>query len=284
MKKILLTGATGFIGSELLRNFIKNYKIFIIIRNKKLEKKILNNNIKIISYKNFKELNNKLRKLKIDYVIHCATHYVKKHNFEDLEKLSKSNILFGNVILENLEKMKVKKFINFSTVWEDYNNKKDNFFNLYSAYKKSFDNLISYYKKIFNKIQFFTLAISDTFGEFDRRKKIINTLRNNYKKNKITPVISKNLFINLLNVKDICKAVHLILIKKITPDKYVLKNKKDYSVLEIIHKLNYESNKKIKIKWISNKIIKEKIYNYKQLNGWKPKESKIRDIVNLIKK
>ena len=109
-------------GSQLLNSFSENYKIYVIIR-KKFNKKFLNKNIKLIYYKKFKELNNKL-KLKIDYIIHCATHCVKNHQFEDLEKLSKSNILFGNIILENVKNMGVKKFINFSTVWENHNVKR----------------------------------------------------------------------------------------------------------------------------------------------------------------
>ena len=43
--------------------------------------------------------------------------------------------------------MKVKKFINFSTVWENYNGAKDNYFNLYSVYKRGFSNLLDYYQK-----------------------------------------------------------------------------------------------------------------------------------------
>ena len=47
--------------------------------------------------------------------------------------------------------------------------------------------------------------ISDTFGENDNRPKIINVLKKNYKYNKITKIVSKNLFINLLNIKDIIR-------------------------------------------------------------------------------
>ena len=40
-KKILITGATGFVGSNILQKLNNNYKIFIIVRNKKkLFKKI----------------------------------------------------------------------------------------------------------------------------------------------------------------------------------------------------------------------------------------------------
>ena len=223
-------------------------------------------------------------RLKLDYVVHCATHYVKQHNFDDLEKLNKSNILFGNVILENLNNMGVKKFINFSTVWENYDAKKENFFNLYAAYKNSFNSIINFYKKKAKKTQFYSLVISDTFGEFDVRKKIINTLRINFKKNKVTNIISKNLSLNLLNVKDIEVAVNLILKRKIKPNHYVLKNTKNLLIADIIKRVNKISNKKIRVKWLSSKNIKEKIYEYKKLSNWKPTQSRIQDVVNLIKK
>ena len=139
MKKILLTGSTGFIGSELLSFLSKKNKIYILLRKKNKKFKIKNNK-KIINFKNYNQLNKKLNKIKVDTVIHCATHYVKDHKFEDISKLAESNILLGNIILENLEKMQVKQFINFSTVWENYNAQKGNYFNLYSAYKDCFNN------------------------------------------------------------------------------------------------------------------------------------------------
>ena len=284
MKKILLTGATGFLGSELLKSFALQYDVYIITRHKNLNKNFPKKKIKIISYKTFGELNKKLIRLKLDYVVHCATHYVKQHNFDDLEKLNKSNILFGNVILENLNNMGVKKFINFSTVWENYDAKKENFFNLYAAYKNSFNSIINFYKKKAKKTQFYSLVISDTFGEFDVRKKIINTLRINFKKNKVTNIISKNLSLNLLNVKDIEVAVNLILKRKIKPNHYVLKNTKNLLIADIIKRVNKISNKKIRVKWLSSKNIKEKIYEYKKLSNWKPTQSRIQDVVNLIKK
>lgn len=282
MNKILLTGSTGFIGSELLKILSKNNVIFITLR-KKNKLYLKNKNIKKIYFKNYNKLNSSLKKISVDTVIHCATHYIKYHKYNDISKLSESNILFGNIILENLDKMKVKKFINFSTVWENYDAKKDNYFNLYSVYKKNFSNLIHFYKKKFQTIKFFNLVISDTFGKQDKRMKLINLLKINFKKNKTTPIVSKKLFLNLLNILDIQNAVNLILKENIKPNTYVLKNNIDYSILDIINKVNKESLKKIKIKWLSNKVLKEKIYNYKLIKKWRPDNSKIQDIVDLIK-
>lgn len=281
MNKILLTGSTGFIGSELLKDLSQDNKIYVILR-KKLKNNQRHKNVVQIYYNNYKNLNNKIKKLKIDTIIHCATHYVKSHNIQDLEKLSNSNILFGNIILENLSLMGVKRFINFSTVWENYDGKKGNFYNLYSAYKASFGNILDFYKKKFDKIEFLNLVISDTFGSNDQRKKIINLMKSNYKKNLITNIVSKKLYMNLLNVTDIKIAVRHILKKRHKSGTYSLQNKKNFKIEDIIKRINKNSNKKIKVKWLSSKIIKENIYKFKSLKNWNPKNSKIENIVKII--
>ena len=285
MKNILLTGSTGFIGSNLLYELYHKNQIFLIIRNSSKNNYTFKDykNIKIIYYDKFDDLDKKLKKLTIDVVIHCATHYVRNHSFSDILQLNKSNIIFGNVILENLKLMKTKKFINFSTVWEDYDSIKNNNFNLYSTYKRSFTNIINYYTKIMPSIKFFNLMISDTFGESDNRYKIINVLKKNYKNNKTTKIVSKNLFINLLNIKDITEAVHLIMKKNFSTGQYLLKNKLNYRMIDLINLFNNKFEKKIKVKWLSNKTIKEKIFPYKKLEGWfSTKSSKI-DIIRIIK-
>ena len=179
--------------------------------------------------------------------------------------------------------MSTKKFINFSTIWEDYNGIKNNHFNLYSAYKKAFSYILNYYQKKLKDIKFYELMLSDTFGENDKRPKIINVLRKNYKKNIKTNIVSKNLFINLLNVEDVVNAVYLIHKEKIKPEKYLLKNKTETNIKEIIKKLNKKNEKKIKVNWLSRKLIKEKSLSYKKLKSWKPCKSNISDVISIIK-
>ena len=124
--------------------------------------------------------------------------------------------------------------------------------------------------------------ISDTFGDKDKRNKIINVLKKNFKRNKTTKIISKKLYMNLINVEDINNAIDILLKKNIKSDNFVLKNKRNLLINDIIIKINKISKKKIKIKWLSNKIMIEKIYNYKNLKYWKPYKSGINDIINVI--
>jgi len=279
VKTILLTGSTGFVGSAILKVLIKKYKIICLNRKKVKQIK----NVKNIYFKDYDDLNKKLKSIKVDVVIHCATHYIKTHSHKDIQKLADSNLIFGNIILENLKQMKVKLFINFTTVWENFNGVKDNFYNLYSVYKKNFTNILNFYKKLTPEINFYNLYISDTFGDNDIRPKIVNILRKNYKNNKITNIISSNLYINLLNIIDIIEAISIILINKSKPGEYNLVNSKNFYFTNIIKKINEQNKKKIKVKWLSKKRVKDKIYNKTRLKGWTPKKSEINDIINLIK-
>lgn len=282
MKKILLTGATGFIGSNILKELSINNKIYAIVRNNK-KIKTKSKNIIRINYKTLNQLNSKLKKIKVDIIIHCATHYIKNHNFNDIQKLCNSDIMFGNIILENIKNMKVKKFLNFSTVWTDYDGKKDNPYNLYSTYKKAFIDIVFYYKKINPSVNFYNIMISDTYGYNDQRNKLINILKNNYQLNKTTNIISKNLYLNLLNVADIVNAIKIIINKSFKSKNFLLKNKKNFKIFDIIEKFNKSTNRKIKIKWLSNKKIKFKSLNYTKLDNWHINKSNINDIIQLIK-
>ena len=283
MYKILLTGSTGFIGSNILDSFSEEYKFYIVVR-KKISKKIsIKKNVKVINFKSYETLNSKLKKIKVNAVIHCATHYTKVHEFSDIKKFCNSNLLLGNIILENLSTMNVSKFINFSTVWEDSNAKKNNIKNLYAAYKKSFSTVLNFYKKKVKKVKFYELMISDTFGKNDSRTKIINTLKSNYQKKKTTNVVSRNLYVNLLNISDIIGAINLIITRSIIPKKYLLKNKFDTKIFDLVKIFNKQNKKQLKVKWHSNSLVKNKIYPYDKLKGWKPKNSNIKDIINYIK-
>ena len=283
MSNILLTGATGFIGSNILKEIRLNNKVFIIQRFESKKKIKKTKNIKIITFKNYNTLSNKLKKIKVDTIIHCATHYKKEHIEKDILKFIQSNILLGNIILENLKKLNAKQFINFSTTWEDFDNKENNPRNLYAAYKKSFNCLIQYYKKKIPNINFIDLMIVDTFGKNDKRQKLINTLRNNYIKKRTSKIISKRLYLNLINVEDIVNAVKILLKNKIQPGKYILKNSNYFNLFELIEYINKNNNNnRIKVKWLSNTLIKDKILKYKKLKNWNPKKSNIKNVKDLI--
>ena len=173
MVKILITGSSGFVGLNILKNLINSNIVYATTRKNKISK---NKNLKYIFFKNHKDLNKKLKKIKVNTVIHCATHYIKNHYFNDIPKIMRANLEFGSVILENLKIMKVKKFINFCSVWQNYGSKKYEPYNLYSASKNAFLNIMKFYEIKNKNVKYFNLYISDTFGNNDKRVKLFNIL------------------------------------------------------------------------------------------------------------
>jgi len=280
MKNILLTGGSGFIGSNIIGKIKKKFDVSILIRNKKHIKK--NSNVNYLYFKNLKNLSQLLKKKKFDTIIHCATYYKKNHNENDIKKMIDANIHLGNILLESYEKTKFTKFINFTSVWENYNGIKNNPANLYAALKLSFSNIINFYKKKYNKVSFYNLYLSETFGLNDKRKKLMPILKSNYKKNLKSTIVSNKLILNIVNVKDIVLALNLILTKNIKPGNYGIINRKKIDVGSLIYRFNKLKEKKLKIKWGALKILNEKLINYKKIPGWKAKNSSINDLIRYI--
>ena len=87
--KILITGATGFLGSNLVNELCKNdkFKIFILCRFTSNFKRIEKKNLKkvlVLKIENI-NLNRIFQKYKFDSIIHCATNYgLKKKNISEV--------------------------------------------------------------------------------------------------------------------------------------------------------------------------------------------------------
>ena len=266
-KNILITGASGFVGSHVLDDCLKNnFNVHAIFRHSKKNvsfAKKYKKQIFAIFYNNIYEIKNKLTNCKIDYVIHCATHYIKKHDHNDIENIIKSNVLFSTILLDAVVNIKIKKFINLGTVWQHFNDTKNLAFNLYAATKQSFECIFNYYKNQYTKIKFYNILLTDTFGTNDKRKKLIPILLknfNNKNQNKIN--IPKNLSMNLVNINEVTKCLNILLKNNSKSNNYVIKSKQDVKIFDLINFLNDNLEKKIKVNWLKDaknyKIIKLK--------------------------
>ena len=256
-KNILITGASGFVGSHILDDCLKNnFNVHAIFRHSKKNvsfAKKYKKQIFPIFYNNIYEIKNKLTNCKIDYVIHCATHYIKKHDHNDIENIIKSNVLFSTILLDAVVNIKIKKFINLGTVWQHFNDTKNLAFNLYAASKQSFECIFNYYKNQYTKIKFYNILLTDTFGTNDKRKKLIPILLKNFnKKNPDKINIPKNLSINLVNINEVTKCLNILLKNNSDSNNYVIKSKQDVKIFDLINFLNDNLEKKIKINWSKN--------------------------------
>jgi len=288
-KKILITGASGFIGKNLTIDLLeKNYHVYAVLINKKKNKDL---SIKLKKkYKFFKgilidnmnQLEKKISNIDASIIINLASKYLKSHDFPKMIDLINSNILFTTSILEAFPKKKLKKYINLSSVMMHKNSEDYLPLNLYAATKKSFLDILKFYEISYKNIKFYNLFLHDIYGENDNRKKIIHTIINNHKKNKKVSIISNKLALNLLNVNDVNNAINLIINKKIKSGNYIIKSRKFNNIVNLINKSNQMIKKKIKLKILNEKIEKKIIKKIKMLPHWKQKFHIEEDLIKYL--
>ena len=279
MKKkiILITGSSGFLGNFFLIDGLKKgHHIVDILRSKNRKNKNLNSirkqfprTYRSIYYSKYKDLEKKLKNQKFDYFIHFATFYKNTHHNKEIPSFLETNITFPSIILD-LVFRKIKKFINFGTMMQHVDGNNYVSKNFYASSKSAFETISNYYFYQNKKLKFYNLKFYESFAEADKRNKLIPTIFKNFRNNKTTKIISKNLQLNILHRIDIINAVHLILNNRINNGNYCLRYTKNTNIKKLISKINYKLKKKIKVKFLSNITLKPQKSFLKILPNWKP--------------
>ena len=280
MKKILVTGSTGFIGRFLVNNLLKNdQKVFSIVRKSKKnieycsKIKKENKNFFPVFFNKNSELKKKLSDIKPEILINLATNYINYHpDNNEMHSVINSNIIFPTLVLDICCKSKISKVINLCSVMQCDKNKIDNPLNFYALTKILFKKTMSYYQKKYPKKKFLNLYIGDTYGPNDTSAKILPIIVKNYKKNKKTTILTKNLEMNILHVEDVISAIKLLINNEKKSNDYFIKSNKNFNLYKTVKKFNLQTKRKLKLLWLNKKInnVDYKI-KLKTVPKWKPK-------------
>ncbi len=240
--KLLILGATGTVGSELLNILQNDFQIYAVHRKKNINK---NKGIIWIDKKNIK----KLQKYKFKFIINCLA----VHSFSKKQKLSdyiESNIYLFIDIIKNINKSAI--ILNLSTISKfDLNNKKIN-----ESSDYSYSSLLAVTKNTLDKILFFqnkkyiNLLLPGVLSfnkDFDRPilKKIILDIKKNKKIRIYNTKIKFNSFIDIIEIYKFI--LHINNFANIKSGDYILAPNSNLKFIEIInfYKILYNSKSKI---------------------------------------
>ena len=253
---ICITGATGFIGSNLVKSLQiqGGSSITAVARSKDTCEKIkIQNTECYLDDGDTQHLIDFFQERNFDTVIHLASLYLKDHQSHQIESLISSNVLFGTRLLEASVKSSVKSFINTGTFWQHFDNKIYSPVNLYAASKQAFEMIARYYQENSN-IFFATLYLNDTYGPGDTRKKILNI----WKEMKDTDRMDMSpgeQRINLLHIQDVVRGylrlIHLMQSGKLPSQAtaYVLKSNEEMTLRQLAALFERIAQKKLNINW-----------------------------------
>ena len=178
-KRALVTGASGFIGSNLVR-YMENqgWDVHILVRAGSNLTGLGDVILRITvhhhdgSSAGMAEI---MAAARPDIVFHLASLFLSNHKTEDIEALVSSNLLFSTQILEAMVMSGVKYLVNTGTSWQHYHSEDYRPVNLYAATKQALECILTYYIDA-HSLKATTLLLFDTYGPGDPREKLIPLL------------------------------------------------------------------------------------------------------------
>ena len=320
MKKILVTGGAGFIGSKVCYDLLdKNYKIVVIDNLSNSTKENINKKIIFYNYdlKNIYRIDKIFQKHKFDAVFHFAALTNVSESSKYRNKYYLNNVVVTKNILNLIKKFKIKYFV-FSSSAAVYGNiaispvHENNKIRPISNYGKNkaecellIKNFSSRYDFNYAILRYFNVIGADfklRTGQLSNGS-LFKNLANNLANNKY----SINIYGKRLKTKDGTPVrdyidindlsfLHILALKKLTKKKSLLINcgyNKGYTVLEIVKEFSEVIKKDIKIKFLRKRLndISQIYCSNKRLlkifPNWKRKyfiKDSIRNMLNWEKK
>jgi CDP-paratose synthetase len=286
--KILVTGASGFLGSALTNSLIDKNEIYVLSRKISNNRRIqsLLNRINLITYDSYDQIESLIVNIKPEVVIHTACCYGRKS--ESLKDIFDANYYYGFAILNSLINLNQNvTFINFDTILNPL-------INYYSFSKNQFSNLgLFISNNINNKIKFLNIKLQHIYGPGDDIEKfssyIIQSCYNNIDAIKLTLGEQKRDFIY---IDDVVSAINLILknISDLNINQIELGSGTTISIKEFVLTIHELTKSKSNLHFGSIEYREDELM-YSKANisellrlGWFPKYSLNDGIINILKK
>ena len=291
MKRALITGATGFLGSTLSRYLLKHgWNVHVLLRENSSTEYIVDILQNITVHRLTSSMDNLEEVLKLskpDVVFHLASLFLAAHKSSDIAPLIQSNILFPTLLLEAMDRTGHKVLVNTGTSWQHYQNHDYSPVNLYASTKEAFDKVVQYYveAKAFKVI---TLKLFDTYGPGDKRKKLFHLLRG-AARNSTTINMSPGMqLLNIVYSEDVAEAFRLsgemaLTNKASSSHHYGVSANEVLPLQELVRTYAEITKKNIHVNWgalpYREREVMEPWTSYQKVPGWEPKVSLAEGIV-----
>ncbi|MDD1690301.1 MAG: NAD(P)-dependent oxidoreductase [Methanoregula sp.] len=291
MKRILVTGANGFIGSRLVKKLLdRGYDVGILVRESSDLRSIdtILDRISVFrgDIRNCEDVSDTVVKFIPDVVMHLVTYYAVEHSSSEVNVMVETNVMGTINLLEAARMNKVKLFINTSTcaVYEQQDralSEQDPVSpqNLYALTKLQAEEACRFYALNYS-VDGITLRLFPPYGPGDHERRLIPYLIHAFSTNQTPQITSGEQKWDFIFVDDIVDAYIAVLTTYPFRERYDVINigtGNPRSVRQIVQSIMKLMNKDIELSWgvlphRKNELWYNSSDNKKaeDLLGWKP--------------
>ncbi|MFA6878747.1 MAG: NAD(P)-dependent oxidoreductase [Bacteroidales bacterium] len=254
-RKILITGATGFVGKTLIPYLYNNgiEDIALLVRNEDKAYRLFGDiNLTIISLQK-ESWKDEVKKFNAEVVIHLAAFFSTKYDYATAVELVNSNLLFTTELLVALQDTDCKYFVNTGTFTEFlYGDGKYFPANLYSATKTAERSIIQYFTNL-SGIKWINIILYSPYGRKNDYKKVIDYMADAMNAKAQVAFSKGEQILDFIHVDDIAD-FYLNLLKKIDLlnepfEEFHLGTGEGHSIREVAQIMEDVFGKKINANW-----------------------------------
>lgn len=216
VKKVLITGATGFVGANLARRLLhEGHEVHVLLRpgyrDWRIADLLSDIKIHIVSLLDFSALKQLLKNISPDWIFHLAVHGAYSHQ-TDVFEIVNTNILGTINLLEASLLQGFETFINTGSSSEyGYKNEpatEIDFIepNSYYAVAKASSTLYCRYSAQKHNARIATLRLYSVYGPYEEPTRLMPTLIAKGLNKTLPPLVDPNIARDMIYVEDVVNA------------------------------------------------------------------------------
>ena len=247
--RVLVTGATGFLGGALIRRLLDDGHTVAVVQRP--ESTATDSRCARIEWDgDAPTLVDAVEAWRPQNIFHLATHFVSQHQTQDLRNLIDANITLGTALLEGAQKAGSQVVLTGSA-WQHFGGATYDPVSLYAATKQALFDIAVFYKQMGVDVR--ELSFFDTYGPDDDRGKLVPSLLSAVASGQTLDMSSGHQLIDLIYVSDAVDALiattQAPVVKEMESARFVARSGQPMSIKALVDEVQRVVGRQLSVHW-----------------------------------